>query len=195
MNCAQCKHNQCSTVGQNCTGVGVEDIIEMYAGDDRSIMTAAACTEGRHYMQMCRLEESAAFAQELGVKKVGLAFCIGLSAEAKVIAAYFTKFFEVHSVCCKVCGMSKEHLELEQIQAGRFEAMCNPKTQAKVLADAGTELNFSIGLCVGHDILFQRASVAPVTCLATKDRVLAHNPLGAVYSRYWRRKLGIDGVV
>ena len=28
-------------------------------------------------------------------------------------------------------------------------------------------------------------------CLVAKDRVLAHNPLGAVYSRYWRKKLGI----
>lgn len=40
-------------------------------------------------------------------------------------------------------------------------------------------------------------SKAPVSCLITKDRVLANNPAGAVYSRYWRRKLGIleDGTV
>ncbi|HWR08020.1 DUF1847 domain-containing protein [Sporomusa sp.] len=191
MNCAQCKHNKCQTTGQDCTGIGVESVKAMYTGTDRQLMTVAACTEGRNYMKMCRLEESVAFAQELGVKKVGLAFCVGLSKEARVIVAYFAKFFEVHSVCCKVCGVSKEHLALEQIQAGRFEAMCNPKTQAKMLADAGTELNFSIGLCVGHDILFQTASTVPVSCLVTKDRILAHNPLGAVYSGYWRRKLGI----
>ena len=31
----------------------------------------------------------------------------------------------------------------------------------------------------------------PVTTLVAKDRLLAHNPLGAIYSRYWKRKLGI----
>ena len=31
----------------------------------------------------------------------------------------------------------------------------------------------------------------PVTTLVVKDRLLAHNPLGAIYSRYWKKKLGI----
>jgi len=46
-----------------------------------------------------------------------------------------------------------------------------------------------VGLCVGHDILFQKYSKAPTTTLIVKDRVLAHNPAGAVYSKYYRRKL------
>jgi uncharacterized metal-binding protein len=39
-----------------------------------------------------------------------------------------------------------------------------------------------LGLCVGDDVLFIRHSKAPVTVLAVKDRVLAHNPLGALYT-------------
>ena len=31
-----------------------------------------------------------------------------------------------------------------------------------------------------------------VTSLVVKDRLLAHNPLGAIYSRYWRKKLHIQ---
>ncbi len=48
-----------------------------------------------------------------------------------------------------------------------------------------------------HEAIFNSNCKGPVTCLVVKDRVLAHNPLGAVYSRYWRRKLGImeDGEV
>jgi len=46
-------------------------------------------------------------------------------------------------------------------------------------------------LCVGHDMIFTKHSEAPVSSLITKDRVLANNPAGVVYSRYWRRKLGI----
>lgn len=192
MKCAQCSHNRCHLEGQNCTRTTVEDIKSLYAGQDMDMMKAAACTESRNYMKMTRLEESMFFAKELGVKKIGLAFCIGLSQEAKVIESYFRQAFEVYSVCCKVCGMNKDILELEQIHSDKRETMCNPKMQAKALADAGTELNFSIGLCVGHDILFTKSSTVPVSCLVVKDRVLAHNPLGAVYSGYWRRKLGIN---
>ena len=42
---------------------------------------------------------------------------------------------------------------------------------------------------MGHDLLFTEHSHAPVTTLVVKDRILAHNPLGAVYSKYYRNKL------
>ena len=191
MKCAQCGHKNCYKIGQNCLGWSVEDVKEQYHGRDLEMMQAAACTEGRYYLKLTRLEESVEFAKLLGTKKIGLAFCIGLAEEAKLIEAYFAKFFEVHSVCCKVCAVEKNHLGLEPIKDGAKEVMCNPKVQAAVLNKEATELNFTVGLCVGHDMLFTSASAAPVSCLVAKDRVMAHNPLGAVYSRYWRRKLDI----
>lgn len=191
MKCAQCGHKNCYKIGQNCLGWSVEDVKEQYHGRDLEMMQAAACTEGRYYLKLTRLEESVEFAKLLGTKKIGLAFCIGLAEEAKLIEAYFAKFFEVHSVCCKVCAVEKNHLGLEPIKDGAKEVMCNPKVQAAVLNKEKTELNFTVGLCVGHDMLFTSASAAPVSCLVAKDRVMAHNPLGAIYSRYWRRKLGI----
>lgn len=72
------------------------------------------------------------------------------------------------------------------------EAMCNPKYQAKFLAEKGVDLNIICGLCVGHDTIFTSNAVGPVTSLVVKDRLLAHNPLGAIYSRYWRKKLHIQ---
>ena len=69
--------------------------------------------------------------------------------------------------------------------------MCNPKQQAQFLNDAGCDLFISCGLCVGHDAIFNKNCTGPVTTLVAKDRVLAHNPLGAVYSRYWRKKFGL----
>ena len=191
MKCAQCGHKNCYKIGQNCLGWSVEDVKEQYHRRDLEMMQAAACTEGRYYLKLTRLEESVEFAKLLGTKKIGLAFCIGLAEEAKLIEAYFAKFFEVHSVCCKVCAVEKNHLGLEPIKDGAKEVMCNPKVQAAVLNKEATELNFTVGLCVGHDMLFTSASTAPVSCLVAKDRVMAHNPLGAIYSRYWRRKLGI----
>lgn len=191
MKCAQCGHKNCYKIGQNCLGWSVDDVKEQYQGRELEMMQAAACTEGRYYLKLTRLEESVEFAKLLGTKKIGLAFCIGLAEEAKLIEAYFAKFFEVHSVCCKVCAIEKDKLGLEPIKDGAKEVMCNPKVQAAILNKEETELNFTVGLCVGHDMLFTSASAAPVSCLVAKDRVMAHNPLGAVYSRYWRRKLDI----
>ena len=52
--------------------------------------------------------------------------------------------------------------------------------QDKVLADADTQLNIVLGLCLGHDILFARHSKAPATTLGVKDRVLGNDPLAAL---------------
>ncbi len=192
MKCAKCTQKKCYLAGQNCTKIGEEEVQDAYAGERFALMEAAACTEGRFYNELTRLEETVEFCKFMGYKKIGLAFCIGLNQEAELIERYFAKFFEVESVCCKVCGIGKDKLSLEQIKEGVHETMCNPVMQAKVLADSQAEFCVTLGLCVGHDALFNSACKLPVTCLAAKDRVLAHNPLGALYSRYWRRRLGLS---
>ncbi|HMM22439.1 MAG TPA: DUF1847 domain-containing protein [Selenomonadales bacterium] len=192
MQCALCKEKNCRT-GQNCIGLKSAELEDAYDVQNRRLMTAVAAIEGRYYMQLSRLEESVRFAQELGCTTIGVAFCVDLAGGAKYIAQYFQKFFTVYSVCCKVCGVDKHQFDLEQIQAEHFEAMCNPAIQAKILNDAGTELNFTVGLCVGHDMIFNRHSTAPVSALVVKDRLLAHNPLGAIYAGYWRNeRLGLS---
>ena len=69
--------------------------------------------------------------------------------------------------------------------------MCNPILQAKILNQEKTQLNVVMGLCVGHDSLFYKYSNALTTTLITKDRVLAHNPAGALYQTksYYKKLL------
>ena len=69
--------------------------------------------------------------------------------------------------------------------------MCNPIFQATLLNEQETDFNLAVGLCVGHDSLFYKYSMAMVTTVITKDRVLAHNPVGALYcaESYYREKL------
>lgn len=191
--CANCRTHACYTKGVNCTGVDEADILAAYSEEERRIMKAAAYVEGTFYSNITRLEETAEFAKAMGYQRLGLAFCIGLNAEARYIARFYTKQgFECYSVCCKNCSFAKKELGLKQVKPELdHEAMCNPKFQAKFLADKGVELFISCGLCVGHDALFNAACPGPVTTLVVKDRLLAHNPLGAIYSRYWKRKLGI----
>ncbi|WP_288760844.1 DUF1847 domain-containing protein [uncultured Veillonella sp.] len=191
MKCAQCMTKNCAKLGQNCTDKEFTTIASVYEGETQQIMECAACTEGNFYNELTRIEETRQFCQYMGYKKIGLAFCVGVHREARLVEAYFRKFFEVESVICKVCGVDKAKLGLQQIKEGARESMCNPAMQAKLLEEAGVEFNVSMGLCVGHDAIFNHASSVPVTVLVAKDRVLAHNPLGAIYSRYWLKKLGI----
>ncbi len=133
-----------------------------------------------------RILEIAEFAKKMDYKRLGLAFCIGLRKEAKIVEKFFSnKGFEMISVVCKVGRVPKENIGIgdrEKISIGKFESMCNPILQAMVLNSENTELNILLGLCVGHDTLFLKYSKAPCTILAVKDRLLGHNPLAAVYN-------------
>ncbi|MCR5176933.1 MAG: DUF1847 domain-containing protein [Anaerovibrio sp.] len=191
--CANCTSHACYTKGVNCTEYKDEDILSAYSDEEKKIMQAAAYVEGTFYSNITRLEETAEFAKAMNYKRLGMAFCIGFNAEAKYIARFFkNRGFEFYSVCCKNCSFAKKNLDLKQVKPElEHEAMCNPKFQAKILAEKNTELFIACGLCVGHDAIFNASCPGPVTTLVVKDRLLAHNPLGAIYSRYWKRKLGI----
>ena len=189
-NCADCKNHICAAKGISCTKVDEKQIINSYSEEEHKIMQAAAFVEATYYSQLTRLEETAEFARQMGYKKLGLAFCIGLNKEAHLIKKFLAKDFEVVSICCKNCAIAKDKLQLKKINPqSKTESMCNPKQQAQFLNDVGCDLFISCGLCVGHDAIFNKNCFGPVTTLVAKDRVLAHNPLGIIYSRYWRKKL------
>ncbi|MBN2109761.1 MAG: DUF1847 domain-containing protein [Methanosarcinaceae archaeon] len=184
MKCALCDEKECRE-GKDCTGQADDTI---YEGYDLGSMKTSASIEARYYMQKTRLEELILYSREMGYKRLGLAFCIGLEKEARIIHRILEKEFEVFSVCCKVSGIDKEKYGLDKLHPEKFDPTCNPIGQAEVLNKKGTQLNIIIGLCMGHDILFTQHSAAPVTTLIVKDRVLAHNPAGAIYSGYYLRK-------
>ena len=192
--CAECRTHACYTKAVNCTGVGADEVLGSYTDEEKKIMEAAAYVEGTFYSNITRLEEIAEFAKKMGYKKLGLAFCIGLNDEAHYIARFYEqRGFEVASACCKTCSVAKSELGLKQVKPdAEHEAMCNPKMQARFLTERGTELFIICGLCVGHDAIFTANCSGPVTSLVVKDRLLAHNPLGAIYSRYWKKKLHIE---
>jgi uncharacterized metal-binding protein len=133
-----------------------------------------------------RVQETCEFAKKMGYKKLGIAFCSALILEARFLSQILEKQgFEVVSVSCKVGGTPKETIgikEEEKIYIGNFESMCSPIAQAMILNEEGTDFNILVGLCVGHDSLFLKYSKALCTVLVTKDRVLAHNPAGALYT-------------
>lgn len=158
--------------------------LDAYEGE-RAFHIASSEIEGIGYCEWPRLRETVEFCNRMGYKKVGMAFCRGLRNEAKVIGRILEAHgLEVVSVICKTGGIAKEQigiLQQHKVRPDQFEPMCNPIAQAKLLNEQGTAFNIAVGLCVGHDSLFFKYSDAPVTVLIAKDRVLAHNPAGAVY--------------
>lgn len=84
---------------------------------------------------------------------------------------------------CLTTHMDEEVLnEAMECCEGVGVNMCNPILQAKLLNKAKTDLNVVVGLCVGHDSLFYKYSEALTTTAVTKDRVLGHNPVAALYT-------------
>jgi len=145
------------------------------------------------YPTKTRIQETIEFANKLGFKRLGIAFCGGLRHEARILSEILKEQgFEVASVICMVGRTPKEFLgikEDQKVSIGEFESMCSPITQAKVLNESKTDFNIIFGLCVGHDSLFMRYSNALCTTLVTKDRVTGHNPLAALnlHRSYYRR--------
>jgi uncharacterized metal-binding protein len=134
-----------------------------------------------------------AFARLMGYRKIGIATCIGLLDEtARLVEILEAQGFETVSVCCKAGSVDKTELgvtELEKVRPGRFEPACNPIAQAGICNEAGTDLNVIMGLCVGHDALFNKHSKAAVTTLVVKDRVTGHNPAAVLYGYHYYRRL------
>ena len=190
MNCAECKNKKCHSKGKDCTNI-TDAIINIYKNntDDLKMGRISSIVEKENYMKNPRLWEIIDFAKRMKYEHIGFVFCVGLSNEAEVLHKILEQHFKVSSVCCKVCGISKDVLEFEKMKED--ESMCNPIGQAVVLNELKTDLNLIVGLCIGHDILFTKYSKAPVTTFIVKDRVLGHNPVAAIYSRYYKRLYNI----
>jgi len=163
-------------------------------GVDRKIAMEAARTEAAGYLRWPRVQEVMDFAWRIGAKHLGIAHCIGLIDEARILQKILeANDFQVSSICCKVGSIPKTGIGLTQQETlfpeGGFDPLCNPVGQASLLNLAGTDLNILVGLCVGHDSLFLKYSQAPATVLVAKDRVTGHNPVAALYTynSYYQR--------
>ncbi|MDR2515072.1 MAG: DUF1847 domain-containing protein [Christensenellaceae bacterium] len=178
----------------------VDGVTKRYTGSrkDHKMALVAASIESDYYGRATRVEESLLFVKKMGYKKIGVASCVGLLAECNTFAKIArAKGIEVYGVGCKVGSVDKTVIGIpdeSKFAPGSHEAMCNPILQAELLNREGTDFNFIMGLCLGHDTLFIKHSKAPVSVLVVKDRVLCHNPAAALYTTgtYYRRLLGPD---
>ncbi len=198
--CHECKNNECVQqyphgIPDYCQAQAFPDIVEkskqQYREPDAcEVHLATARVLKRGLYDWPRVRQCIEFARELGVKKVGLAVCVGLIREGREFARFLDRAgLEVVSVACMVGGLKAEETGIPEEWVNPLGISCNPIAQAEIMNRESTELNFIYGLCVGHDTIFIMRSKAPVTYVVAKDTVTANNPGAVLMSPFHRMKL------
>ena len=206
LSCVDCGVKNCQTRDKEypefCLTTGlsaetIEKVRKLYEEEEnRKVSVISAEIENEFYLRYTRVQELVEFAKRMGFHKIGIATCVGLLEESRVLARILRKHgFEVYGAACKIGSFEKKSVGVaEEDMVNTGFVMCNPIMQAEVLNEAGTDFNVVMGLCVGHDSLFYKYSEALVTTLVAKDRVLAHNPVGALYQTgsYYKKLMKDD---
>lgn len=126
-----------------------------------------------------RVQEIIKYAKHSKIKNIGIANCITFNKEAdKLEKKLLSEGFQVAKVNCKY-----GRVPFNDLVPGYKGTSCNPAGQARFLEEKNTELNIMMGLCLGHDIIFNSKSKAPVTPLIVKDRKLKHHSIKAFDQR------------
>ncbi len=186
VDCLECTARPC-LAGEVCPYLELPEPVP-YSQELNAILDAAWDVALEEERALCRLAELVYFALEMGYARLGVAFCEDLREPASILTGVLRRFFEVIPVSCKLraqdpmaeaeaTGAAPKRMSLP-------EGGCNPETMAAFFNQRKTDLNVLVGLCVGADAVFQRSSQAPVTTLFAKDKSLANNPIGALYSHY-----------
>jgi len=150
--------------------MGNNDFGSLYSDADRQILKLAEDSLDPH---LDRVNEIIAYAKEAKLKIIGIANCTAFLKEADKLQEILTQEgFQVEKVHCKY-----GKVQFDDLVPGYKGVSCNPAGQAKYLEEKGTQLNIMMGLCLGHDMIFNARSKAPVTPLIVKDRKLKHHTL------------------
>ncbi len=153
--------------------MGTENIEKLYDKQSLEIMQTA---EDAYVRGSNRVQEIKNYALKAGIKRIGIAHCVTFPKEAEAIKHFLSNEFEVYTIDCKCEGITKH----EMLGCEGNGIMCNPVGQAEYLKENSTEFNISMGLCVGHDLVFNQKSASPVTTLVVKDRTSKNNTMETI---------------
>lgn len=182
MDCINCKTKICRKKNScNQESFSADHLISAYRDDEhvqKIIQTSASLVDNRRAGTLTRLEELAEFINTMGYKKVGLAYCYGMEAEAQAVKEYLEqRVGPLINVSCSVGALAQKDINAE---SSKTYVACNPIGQAQELNNSGVDFAIMMGLCIGHDVLFNRTIQCDSTTLVVKDRVNAHNPMAHI---------------
>lgn len=145
-----------------------EQTMTNYQGQDIEYMKISA--QARN---VSRLQELIDFAKLSGFQKIGIANCFSMEKYAQNLRHILeSSGFEVCLCNCRQSG-----IDACDISPELHGPTCDPLAQAEYLNECQTDFNINFGLCLGHGLIFQKHSIAPVTTLIVKDVATAHKTI------------------
>ncbi len=166
---------------------------ETESPETRKILESSLDVMSEKERTLCRLSELIYFCLGMKYRRIGIAFCLDLFEQTEILSRLLRRFFDVYPVCCKIGGRKiydpNSMGDASRERGSYSDIACNPEGQAEMLNRIGTDINIIVGLCMGVDCIFSKASNAPVSTLFVKDKSLAHNPIGALYSEYYLKEI------
>ncbi len=179
MRCTACNSKVCRT-GETCKAVSFdkEEIKNKYSEQhaQKIVQVAAKLVDNGRAGTLSRMEEIVEFSKLNGYNKIGLAYCYGMEKDAVDISNYFKlSGLNMVPISCTVGGYQES--DFNETKSNTKTVACNPIGQAEQLNSENVDLTLTMGLCLGHDILFQKNIKSDCTTLLVKDRVYNHNPI------------------
>lgn len=181
MDCTSCPSRICrQNIDCNKHDLNPNNIQEQYLDPKNQplVQAAAQLVDHGRAGTLGRIDELIEFSRIMNYQKVGLAYCYAMEKEAISLKERFQKSgVKLIPISCTVTSLQQDEINREsEIR----NVSCNPLAQAEQLNQEKVDLTVTLGLCLGHDILFNRTIQSDVTTLAVKDRVHNHQPLAAL---------------
>jgi len=153
--------------------------VEYGLPDNQQIIQAAAnLVDNGRAGTLSRLQEIVEFSRSMNFQRIGLAYCYGMEGDAGLVARFLSDSgLKPVPVSCTTGGFKQSEVNAT---SEAQSVSCNPLAQAEQLNSESVDLTLTMGLCLGHDILFQKQIQSYTTTLVVKDRVHSNNPIKAV---------------
>ena len=125
-----------------------------------------------------RIEHIMEFSRAVGFQRIGIAACAFYLPQIYYLRSILEDHgFSCMGLSCKIGGLTFADIGIPNDSNW---ILCNPLAQAFILNDFQTELNITVGLCMGHDLIFQSYSNAPVTNYTVKEKISDDNPVATL---------------
>lgn len=140
------------------------------------VQSAAKLVDNGRAGNLSRLDEIIDFIFLKNYKTVGVAYCYGMEIEASMLTQVLRSIDGIRlvAVSCTTGALAQDAINEDSCI---HNVSCNPIAQASQLKKDGVDFVITMGLCLGHDILFNRYNEADTTTFVVKDRVNNHNPI------------------
>lgn len=151
-----------------------KEICETEGTHARKIWEAFAPLIGTGGAKKSRVEHIVDFSRSLGVTKIGIASCLRYIEDACFLQRLFLKEdFQCAAVFCKVGGWQTKDIGIDK---DTDWIICNPVSQAMILNKLGCEVAVTLGLCMGHEMIFNKYAEGYVTNLYVKEKISRERP-------------------